>query len=95
MANFIKVGERYVNLDLVTDVQYDKRRSDRPDRIVIVLNAMEQRSVRVSDWSVEARTIVLDGEEAQAVLAWLDLGAIDVVEQQRERAERDNPERLA
>jgi hypothetical protein len=97
MANFIKVGDRFINLDLVTDVQIDKQRIAKLGRIAIAitLNVPEPKGVGASDWFVEARTIVLDGEEAQAVLEWLDLGAIDVVQQYRERAERDNPERFA
>jgi hypothetical protein len=87
MANFIKIGERYVNLDLVTDVQYDLLTNTRDisaeEQIVISFNAPASRTIR------------LRKEEAQALLAWLDLGAIDVMQQQRERAERDNPERFA
>jgi fructosamine-3-kinase len=85
MANFIKVGDRFINLDLVTDVQIDKQRIAKLGRIAIAitLNVPEPKGVGASDWFVEA------------VLEWLDLGAIDVVQQYRERAERDNPERFA
>jgi hypothetical protein len=78
MANFIKVGERFLNLDLVTDVQCDSEH-DGQINVSLAMGAV----------------VVLDGAEAVAILAWLDLGAIDVMEQYRKRAERSDPERLA
>jgi hypothetical protein len=77
MARFVKVGRRWINLDLVTDVEErDKHWFEAPREygpaLVVTFAAPTADSRGASDWVTDARELVLTGDEADRMRRLLD-----------------------
>jgi hypothetical protein len=69
--NIIKVGNRYVNLDMLAHA-YE---SEKDDKIVLVLAAPDHKAVGGAGWVTGACTVAFQGDEARQVREALDIAA--------------------
>ena len=77
MPKLIQVGNRIVNIELMTDAEYTAEfktaaiKSPSP-KLEIMFAAPQPTGVGASDWATEAHTVVFRGEAARK--AWNILG---------------------
>jgi len=71
---FIKLGHRYINLEMITDVFVQDRRPEQPDFHVEVYLAAPtgERSVPEAPLDVQTRHVHVSGEDAERLLRCLE-----------------------
>lgn len=78
---FIKLGHRYINLELITDVFVENQRSERPDLNVLVevylAAPMGERSLTDRPVDVRTRHVRVSGKDAERLLRYLDAHLAD------------------
>ena len=71
---FIKLGQRYLNVTMITDVFVQESREEHPERHAeIYLSApMGERSVSDAPLDVSTRHVHVSGEDADRLIAFLE-----------------------
>lgn len=70
---FIKLGHRYVNVEMITDVFVEEHRPERPETQAEVYLAatMGERSVSNAPLDVSTRHIHVSGDDAERLVRFL------------------------
>ena len=76
---FLKIGDAFINLDLVTDIEVD--RTVDPNRVYVFLAAPTTAvpGIDAGNQGMEARRLSFRDDEAEALLRWFIANAEDVM----------------
>lgn len=71
---FLKLGDRYLNPEMITDIFVQDRRPDQPEvHAEIYLSApMGEHATSEEPLSAQTRHLHVSGEEAERLIRWLE-----------------------